>query len=129
MATPAATAPEHHADAVEAPAKRRSYPAMACPECCIRFAPTHHRQHFCTPQHSRAYNARQLGRGQAIVTLAQGWRGARGVKNPQTKEAARYSFTEFCRLLDQFNTEDREAGRLPAVQVTARRRAWDLFSR
>lgn len=98
-----------------------------CPECGEVFTVTHHRQQFCTPAHSKAYNNRQLKRGQALVGLGQAWRLARNRKDDESRSLGREAFGEFCRLLDEFSAEDRAAGRLDSLRVYKRRSAAGLL--
>lgn len=93
-----------------------------CPECSTPFPviPTKGGlpQRYCTPEHKRAWENRQLSRGQGIVTLAQAWRQGR---HKRGSEAAKYAFTEFCLALDRFTAEDKLAGRPRALDVYADR--------
>lgn len=96
-------------------------PTMTCPECGVDFTPQHHRHLFCIPAHSRKHANRQLARGQAIISLAQVWRGVRDLKGPANKAIGRDVFAKLCRLADAANAEDRAAGRLSAVNLYRRR--------
>lgn len=100
---------------------------LACPECGQRFERKHHRAQFCSPQHAKLYNNRQLARGQSIVGLAQAWRGARSSRDAGVREAAKMAFAQLCRELDTFNAEDRGGGRVSATQVYRRRVAAGLL--
>lgn len=96
---------------------------MACPECGERFSPQHHRQVFCTPDHSRAFNNRALARGQGVYALAMAWRSARSARTPEAKDAGRKAFSALCRVLDAYAAEDTQAGRPNAVGLFRRREA------
>lgn len=63
------------------------------------------------------HNNRQLKRGQAIVSLAMAWRGARSSKDPALREVARECFGAMCRKVDRMNAEDRDGQRLPLLYV------------
>ncbi|CAB4198829.1 hypothetical protein UFOVP1324_56 [uncultured Caudovirales phage] len=103
------------------PRAKTRYPATTCPECSGRFRPEHHRQHFCTPEHKRAYSQRLLGEGQRIVGLAKAWRMSRNGHAPELKAAGREAFSMMCRELDALNARDKEAGRMSALRVFYRR--------
>lgn len=103
------------------PKAKTLYPATSCPECSVRFRPTHHRQHFCTPAHKTAYNNRLLGEGQRIVGMAKAWRAGRSIKDPDLRQAAKEAFSQMCRELDELNAQDKKAGRLPALRLFYRR--------
>lgn len=98
-----------------------------CPECGADVFSAHPRQQFCTPKHSKDYSNRQLKRGQRLASLAQAWRLSRGRKDDESRSSASFAFAQFCRLLDQFNAEDREAGRVDALRVFQRRMAAGLL--
>lgn len=100
---------------------------LKCPECGENFARTHHRQQFCTPAHSKAYNNRQLARGQSVVGLAQAWRASRNTSDPAAREAGKLAFAQLCRLIDECNTQDRLAGRVNPLQVFRTRTAAGLL--
>lgn len=100
---------------------------LACPECGERFTPGHHRQVFCTPAHSRAFNNRALARGQSIYTLAMTWRSARSARTETSKAAGRAAFSALCRALDAYAAEDTQAGRPNAVGLFRRRDALGLL--
>jgi hypothetical protein len=104
-----------------------TYPRLACPECGEAFRPAHHRQQFCSPEHAKVFNNRQLARGQKLVGLALAWRQARSTKDPDLKEAGKAAFMQLCRLLDAYAAEDVKAGRLNAVRLFRRRVAAGLL--
>lgn len=105
---------------------------MICPECGGTFEPQHHRAQFCSPAHAKAYNNRQLARGQRLVGLAQAWRLGRHFgpsADPELKAAAAQAFRDLCRIADEFNAEDRAEGRVPALKVYRRRQTAGLLDR
>lgn len=104
-----------------------TYPLLTCPECGEAFSPTHHRQQFCTQTHSKTFNNRQLTRGQKVTGLALAWRQSRSTKDPELKAAGKAAFTQLCRLLDRYGSEDVQAGRLNAVRLYRRREAAGLL--
>lgn len=80
-----------------------------CPECGLpvqRKSPKGRAPVFCTNKHKVAFNNRQTVRGRAIISLAMAWRQQRGKKGVGST-----SFKEMCRIIDDFNREDRIAGR------------------
>lgn len=79
-----------------------------CPECGVRFELKHHRAQFCTPEHAKVFNNRELARGQKLIGLAKAWRGARSIKDGAVREAGKSAFIEMCRYVDACNAEDRE---------------------
>jgi len=97
-----------------------------CPECGVRFSASHHRALFCSPAHQRAFNNRKLARGQVLVGLAQTWRGGRS-GSPEDRDASKDAFSEFCRIVSDYNAEDAKAGRPRAVSVYRRQKARGLL--
>lgn len=103
--------------------------ARRCPECGVRFTFPLNKggspKRYCTPEHKRTWENRQLSRGMGLVILAQAWRQGR---NRRGSKAAKWAFTDLCLALDRMSAEDREAGRLPALDVlTERLRAEGLL--
>ena len=94
---------------------------LTCPECSAKFEQKHHRQQFCTQEHSKAYGNRNIAEGQRIVALAKAWRMARSTKDPALKQAGKDAFIQLCRELDALNAGDKDAGRMPALKVYRRR--------
>lgn len=107
----------------------RTYGRLACPECGQEFARTHARQSFCTNAHKRAFHDRTKARGQVVVTLLQAWRAGRNVKTAETAErklkgaAAKDAFNQLCTITDRWSEEDRDAGRVPALDLVIRQSA------
>jgi hypothetical protein len=54
----------------------------------------------------REHSNRHLVEGRAVIALLKAWRVDRG-----TGEIAQMAFAESCRILDQFNAQDRDAKR------------------
>lgn len=92
---------------------QKRYP-HACPECSAVFWPDDIRRRFCSPEHKRAWENRQTGRGQGLVILAQAWRQGR---NKKGNVAAKWALNEFANLLDQMTRDDKASGRMPALMV------------
>lgn len=87
-----------------------------CPECglpIIRKSKKGPMPTFCCAGHKIAFNNRQTVRGRAIISLAMAWRQQRGKKGVGSE-----SYKEMIRIIDKFNSEDREAGR-PLVTLYA----------
>lgn len=79
-----------------------------CPECGCTFSSNHPTKRFCTPAHKQAYANREAAQGKVIASLAKAIRLKRG---SGIKEA----LSEYNRIVDSFNAEDRAAGRPPAT--------------
>lgn len=96
-------------------------PQRRCPECAKLFPLTDLRRRYCTPEHKRAWENRQTGRGQGPVFMAMAWRQGRHRKG---SEAAKWAFSEFCIALDRMSAEDKASGRMSALDIlTDRMRA------
>lgn len=54
----------------------------------------------------REHSNRHLVEGRAVIALVKAWRIDRG-----SGEIAQLAFAEACRILDQYNAQDRDAGR------------------
>jgi predicted RNA-binding Zn-ribbon protein involved in translation (DUF1610 family) len=88
-------------------AERASQPI--CPECggtVVRRSAKGPRPKFCCDEHKRAFGARKLAQGYAVIGLLKGWRIDRG-----SGEIAQKAFGQVCTILDQFNAEDAAANR------------------
>lgn len=79
-----------------------------CPECGSTFSTNHPTKRFCTPAHKQAYANREAAQGKVIASLAKAIRLKRG---SGVKEA----LSEYNRIIDSFNAEDRAAGRPSAA--------------
>lgn len=99
-----------------------------CPECGARFQPTNGRQRFCTSAHKQAFEVLNGQRGRLAMSLVQVWRQG---KNGKTEDTA-YAFAQLCALADEWNKQDKAAGRNPALVVAEKRRqgwaAQDAFA-
>lgn len=85
-----------------------------CPECGQEFETNGGRgkpRIFCTEAHKQAHANRRGARGKTLVTLAQAWRKTRG-----SGDFGKFLFSEVTTLLDAWNAEDLEAGRLDPVE-------------
>ena len=84
-----------------------------CPECGNEFEANGHRgptRTFCSNACKTTHSNRRTVRGKSLVAIAQAWRKSRGAG-----EAGKFFFAELTSMLDQFNAEDAEAGRMDAV--------------
>ena len=80
-----------------------------CPECggqVVRRSARGPMPTFCSPECKRDHGNRHIVEGRAIIALAKAWRIDRG-----TGEIAKTAFEQMCRIIDQFNAQDREASR------------------
>lgn len=80
-----------------------------CPECggdVVRRSARGPIPTFCSHDCKRAHSNRHLVEGRAVIALLKAWRIDRG-----QGEIAKSAFAEVNRILDQFNSQDREAGR------------------
>jgi len=87
---------------------------MKCAECGIEFDGRSslkaggHDAKFCCVAHKNTYRNRHLKRGAVAIPLLLAWRGAKSKRGDAT---GAYAFGELCRLADEWNAEDRAAGR------------------
>lgn len=89
---------------------RPARPAPGCPECgkpIVQNGKGRART-FCDDKCKAAHSNRRAVRGKSLTALAMGWRRLRGTG------AGKQMFADLCAMLDEFNTEDRVAGRMPA---------------
>lgn len=80
-----------------------------CPNCAgpvVRRDPRGPFPKFCGPACKRDHGNRGLVEGRAVVAFLKAWRADRG-----GGEVARGAFLQVCRITDQFNAQDRVAGR------------------
>lgn len=61
---------------------------------------------FCTPECKKDHANRHIVEGRAVIAFLKAWR----IDRAQGEIATR-SFEQVCKIVDQFNAEDREAGR------------------
>ena len=96
---------------------------MNCPECATEIAAPKPRQIFCTPAHKAAFYNIQSKRGRVIMPLLAAWRpgGSGGGRYVGAdKDMGSYAFREACALVDQWDIEDRKAGRDPTLVVAGK---------
>lgn len=99
-----------------APAKASMKPTIAerarervCPECggeVVRRSARGPMPTFCTPECKKAHANRHIVEGRALIALAKAWRIDRA-----QGQIAKTCFDQMNRILDQFNAQDRDAGR------------------
>lgn len=80
-----------------------------CPECggqVVRRSTRGPKPTFCGPECKRAHGNRHIVEGRAVIAFLKAWRIDRG-----SGEIAKASFQQLCQIVDQFNTQDRAAGR------------------
>jgi endogenous inhibitor of DNA gyrase (YacG/DUF329 family) len=89
-------------------ARERARQAI-CPNCggeVVRRSARGPMPTFCSTACRVDHNNRHIVEGRAVVALLKAWRIDRG-----TGEIAQLAFAESCRILDQFNSQDRDAQR------------------
>lgn len=80
-----------------------------CPNCggpAIRRSARGPRPTFCSPECKREHGNRLTVEGRAVMAYLKAWRIDRG-----SGEIAKQSFQEVCQIVDDFNAEDKKAGR------------------
>ncbi len=80
-----------------------------CPECAgevVRRSTRGPMPTFCSPECKKSHANRHIVEGRAVIAFLKAWRIDRS-----QGEIAQQSFAEANRILDQFNAQDREAGR------------------
>lgn len=80
-----------------------------CPECggpAVRRNARGPMPTFCGPECKRNHSNRHMVEGRAVIAFLKAWRADRG-----SGEIAKSSLTQLCQIVDQFNAQDREAGR------------------
>lgn len=100
-------------EAQEAPALGHNRPKArvklywhTCPECGEPFKGKVDAT-FCSVEHKNTFHNRSAKRGKIMVPLTLAWRGGRG-----SKGNAKWAMRQMAALADQWNREDREAGRM-----------------
>ena len=93
-----------------------------CPECGEVFQPIagQARQLFCTPAHKQAFQQRARIRGRALLPLQMAARITRGGSRGNASVGIR-ARQDAEQLIDRWVAEDREAGRMSAVDYIALR--------
>lgn len=93
-------------------------PKRLCPECGKPFTATHGRQVFCCTEHQERFHTVMKVRGKVALPFMLVWRtGKRG----STADTS-YAFGQMAALADQWNAEDKAAGRRPDLIVAAKAR-------
>lgn len=110
---------------LEAKPARRAKPSISerareaiCPECGGKVERRSNRgpvPTFCSPECKRTRGNRRLVRGSAVIELLQAWRIDRG-----SGPIANAAFAQLCAIADQFNSDDRDAGRPRADLMAAK---------
>lgn len=80
-----------------------------CPECggeVVRRSARGPMPTFCSQECKKAHANRHIVEGRAVIALLKAWRIDRA-----QGEIAKEAFAQVNRMLDQFNAQDREAGR------------------
>lgn len=100
----------------ETPARKTAKPTIferardhQCPECggdVVRKSARGPMPTFCSLTCKKAFGNRQLVEGRAVVAFLKAWRIDRA-----QGEIASTSFQQICQIVDQFNADDRAAGR------------------
>jgi endogenous inhibitor of DNA gyrase (YacG/DUF329 family) len=91
------------------PTARERANERTCPNCggeVVRRSPRGPMPTFCSPECKTQHSNRHIVEGRAVIALLKAWRIDRG-----TGEIAQMAFAEVCRIVDQFNAQDREANR------------------
>lgn len=101
---------------MNAPVAKSAKPTIAerarecvCPNCggaAVRRSARGPMPTFCSPECKREHANRHIVEGRAVIALLKAWRIDRA-----QGDIAKASFAEANRILDQFNAQDREAGR------------------
>jgi endogenous inhibitor of DNA gyrase (YacG/DUF329 family) len=100
----ATTAPKSAKPSIQDRARER-----VCPECggeVVRRSARGPMPTFCSQECKKSHANRHIVEGRAVIALLKAWRIDRA-----QGEIAQKSFAEVNRILDQFNAQDREAGR------------------
>lgn len=92
-----------------------------CEHCGVDFETGQPSARFCTRAHKNASSNLEKARGQAIYRAAYHWRvgtgrmpaGGTPEERNKIKERGKNAFGDLTWLMDQFITEDREAGVVP----------------
>jgi hypothetical protein len=91
---------------------------LTCAECGRTFEVDNPRwrtkKRFCSDTHAQDFANRQTVRGKAMAAAVLAWRAKRG-----SGEIGKAALAELCSIADQFNEEDRKAGRPPVADYFA----------
>lgn len=88
-----------------------------CPECGSALPDTKSRgkkRVFCSDGCKTVHNNRMAARGKALAKVAMGWRQQRGAG-----DLGKFLFGEMTTMLDQWNSEDYQSGRMRADHYAA----------
>jgi endogenous inhibitor of DNA gyrase (YacG/DUF329 family) len=89
-----------------------------CPECSaplpLRNSRSGKKQVFCSARCKQAHANRNASRGKALAKIALGWRQTRG-----SGDLGKFLFAEMTSMLDEWNSQDRIAGRMRAADYAA----------
>lgn len=88
-----------------------------CPECGGEFTASGKQgkaRVFCCPEHKQAHANRMTVRGKQLAKIALGWRQTRG-----SGDLGKFLFGEMTTMLDDWNAQDLEAGRMKAGDYAA----------
>lgn len=80
-----------------------------CPECggqVVRRSARGPMPTFCSPKCKRDHGNRHIVEGRAVIAFLKAWRIDRG-----SGPIAQAALSQMCQIVDQFNAQDRDAGR------------------
>lgn len=99
------------------PAPYSKFPPVkrTCAECSVAFETKSRTKLFCSPAHKLIFHNRNAARGKVLAPLAMAWRGRRG-----GDDVAKRAFQQMNKRLDEWNAEDREAGRMSMAEFVER---------
>ena len=111
-----------------APPKAKRVYKRVCPETGDAFETTGKDRLFSTDKAKADFHNRSSSVGRRLVPIAKAWRLGRNAKgNSPLARARRASangaFMEMCRIIDEACADDREEGRMPALDYIRRRAA------
>lgn len=95
--------------AAEPIAPQRGPKPRNCAECGAEFIPARQHAAFCCKAHQTAFQNRSMSEGRAVIALLKAWRASRNRKDD--RELGARCLSEVCAIVDQFMSDDREAGR------------------
>ena len=100
-------------------AEKPKTPHRLCPECRKPFSVISRNggspQRYCSPQHKRAWENRQIARGMKVVLLAQAWQEMRHRKSPPGFRG--WALSELCGIVNGYTAEDKAAGRMSPLDI------------
>lgn len=104
------------------PGLRERAAEKVCPECggpVVRRSARGPFPTFCSPECKKSHANRHIVEGRAVIALLKAWRIDRA-----QGQIAKSAFAEVNKILDQFNAQDREAGR-PRADLYAAKLLWN----